>query len=296
MFLDLIPTSMDQLEAYYSDELEAPIAFDSPPVTLALLDDVAEAVVPGDTYHYPIDLDGEDEDDILEELELEKAKQKKILQAYNFSLDGEEVVYEEKETTPLWDRNRKRKRETIEAQGELPEILGTSGPLVGTEPFADEETSTQFGQGGHSLLCLRSSTDGHSEVKREPQSTWGDSSDSDTLLYKTEPQVFESQSSWEELYNFDNIPGLPQTLPQVVCESPSSWGEVSTNYDPAVKEALPQVPSLQSSLVDADVLPSRSASPRKSEELALKAVIEVLDSNHRGFAAFCMILDASLSI
>ncbi|CAK9867063.1 unnamed protein product [Sphagnum jensenii] len=272
MFLDLIPTSMDQLEAYYSDELEAPIMFDSPPVTLALLDDVAEAVVPGDTYHYPIDLDGEDEDDIIEELELEKAKQKKILQAYNFSLDGEEVVYEEKETTPLWDQNRKRKRETFEAQGELPEILGISVPLVDTEPFADEETSTQFGQGGHSLLCLRSSTDGHSEVKREPQSTWGESSDSDTLLYKTEPQVCESQSSWGELYNFDNIPGLPETLPRW-CESQSSWGEVSTNYDPAVKEALPHVPSSQSSL-DADVLPSRSASPRKSEELALKAVIE----------------------
>jgi hypothetical protein len=290
MFLDLIPTSMDQLEGYYSDELEAPIVFDSSPITLALLDDVAEAVVPGDTYHYPIDLDVEDEDDIIEEFELE---QKKILQAYNFSLDGEEVVYEEKETTPLWDRNRKRKRETIEAQGELPEIFRTSDPLVGTEPFADEETSTQFGQGRHSLLCLRSSTDGHSEVKREPQSTWGESSDSDTLLYKIEPQVCESPSSLGELFNFDNIPGLP---PHLVCESQSSWGEVSTNYDPAVKEALPHVPSSQGSLVDADVLPSRFASPRKSEELALKAVIEVLDSNHRGFAAFCMILDSSFSI
>jgi hypothetical protein len=293
MFLDLIPTSMDQLEAYYSDVLEEPIVLDSSPVTLALLDDFAEVVVPGDTYQYPIDLDGEDEDDIIEGLEFEKPKQKDILQAFNFFLDGEEVVYE-KETTPLWDRNRKRKRETIEAQGEFPEILGTSDPLVGTDPFADEETSTQFGQGCHSLLCLRSSTDGHSEVKREPQSTWGESTDSDTLLYKTEPQVCESLSSWGELYNFDNIPGLPETLP--VCESQDSWGKVSTNYDPAVKEALPHVPSSQSSLVDADVLPSRSASPRKSEELALKAVIEVLDSNHRGFAAFCMILDSSLSI
>ncbi|CAM6038922.1 unnamed protein product [Sphagnum compactum] len=269
MFSDFFPTSMDQLEAYYSDELEAPIVLDSSPVTLALLDDVPEAVLPGDTYHYPIDLGGEDEDDIVEE---QKAEQKKILHAYNFFLDEEEVVYEEKETTPLCDRNRKRKRESIEAQGELPEILGTSDPLVGTEPFADEETSTHFGQGGHSLLCLWSPTDGHSEVKREPQSTWGELSDSDTLLYKTEPQVCESQSSWGELYNLDNIPGLPETLPQVQ----SSWGEVSTNYDPAVKEALPHVPSSQSSLVDADVLPSRSASPRKSEELALKAVIEAV--------------------